>query len=412
VNPAGRPSPVSTDRPATDKPFNDYTTSSDNTGSTVLSVTAIETPSGQIGPDGATTREGKQQDRPMPKYQPILKAKPAEFSAWEHASSSVRAASSPLFELAPSEKLENYLKTFITSAEKSLDAGEVITVDAAEVHQDRAWAPGKPCIVEWLGTELKAKSVTLRPVARLTDSATVLADIAAVAKAHGAGVTLRLGTDTDDPDLAAFRTALPSLLTALGIDDSKLHLLLDFRYVSTAKDVSRALPVLNSWLAWIGAHPAPFGSVHAGAGAFPASVSGLPVATQNLVERLDAAFFNAATVPEVVDLGFADYAVNHPVLGPVIPRAPLPSMRYLTDDDWLVRRESKSAIGNQAFFTVCGAIVGDPSWKGASYSWGDNEIERSSRRVGGAGTATHWRAYGTSHHLASIVDRLATLGAP
>ena len=87
-------------------------------------------------------------------------------------------------------------------------------------------------------------------------------------------------------------------------------------------------------------------------------------------------------------------------------------MRYLADDEWLVRRESKSAIGNQAFFTVCGAIVGDSSWKGAGYSWGDQEIERSSLRIGGAGTATHWRAYGTSHHLASIVDRLATLGAP
>jgi hypothetical protein len=348
----------------------------------------------------------------MPTYQPILKAKPAEFSAWEHASTAVRSASSPLFELAPSDKLENYLKTFVKSAEKSLAAGEIITVDAAAVHQDRAWASGKPRIIEWLGSELAAKSVTLRPVARLTDSVTVLSDIAAVAKIHGAGVTLRLGTDTDDPDLTAFRAVLPSLLTALGIDESKLRLLLDFRYVSTAKDISRALPVLNSWLAWISAHPNPFASIHAGAGAFPAVISGLPVATRNLVERLDAAFFNAATIPKVVDLGFADYTVNHPVIGPVIPRAPLPSMRYLADDEWLVRRESKSAIGNQAFFTVCGAIVGDSSWKGAGYSWGDQEIERSSLRIGGAGTATHWRAYGTSHHLASIVDRLATLGAP
>lgn len=348
----------------------------------------------------------------MPNYQPILKAKPAEFLAWEHASAAVRAASSPLFELAPGDKLENYLKTFVKGAQKSLSADEVITVDAIEVDQDRAWDAGKPRIIEWLGSEIAAKSVTLRPVARLTDSATVLADIAAVAKTHGAGVTVRFGTDTDDPDLSAFRAAMPSLLTALGIDESKLHLLLDFRYVSTAKDVSRALPVLNAWLAWIATYSMPFASVHAGAGAFPASISALPVATQNLVERFDAAFFNAATVPANVDVGFADYTVNHPVIGPVIPRAPLPSMRYLSDGEWLVRRESKSAIGNQAFFTVCGAIVSDPSWKGSRYSWGDKEIERSALRIGGAGTATHWRAYGTSHHLASIIDRLATLGAP
>jgi hypothetical protein len=100
----------------------------------------------------------------MPMYQPILKAKPAEFSAWEQVTTAVRSASSPLFELAPSDKLENYLKTLVKSAEKSLATGEIITVDSAAVNQERAWASGKPRIIEWLGSELEARSVTLRPV--------------------------------------------------------------------------------------------------------------------------------------------------------------------------------------------------------------------------------------------------------
>jgi hypothetical protein len=348
----------------------------------------------------------------MPRYQPILKAKPAEFSAWEHATSAERAASSPLFELAPGENIENYLNTFVKSLERSLAAGEVVTVDAAALDQERPWSKGKPRLIQWLGDQLKAKAISLRPVARLSDSATVLADIAAVAKDHGSGVTIRLGTDSDDPDLKEFRAAMPSLLAALEMDESHLHLLLDFRYLATAKDISRALPVLDAWLSWISTHPRAFASVHAGGGAFPATISGLPVATQNLVPRIDASFFNSATVPPGVDLGFADYAVNHPVAGPAIPRAPLPSMRYLAGANWIVRRESKSAIGNQAFFTVCAAIVADPTSEGAGFSWGDQEIERSALKLGGAGTATQWRAYGTSHHVASIVDRLATLGAP
>jgi hypothetical protein len=49
---------------------------------------------------------------------------------------------------------------------------------------------------------------------------------------------------------------------------------------------------------------------------------------------------------------------------------------------------------------------------GAQYSWGDEQIDRSANKSTGPGNATKWRAYGTSHHLAMVTDRLANLGEP
>jgi hypothetical protein len=357
----------------------------------------------------------------MPRYQPILKAKPAEFSAWEHSSPSVRAASDPLFELSPGiakdpskadVTLRNYLSTFVVSATRSFAASEVVTVDASTLAQSTPWAQDQPRIIPWLSAELARESVTMRPVVRLADPAIVLADAAAAAVLHGRGVTVRLGNDANDPDLPAFAAGLQALLSALMISADQLHILLDFRYVASAKDVSRATPVLDAWLKWLALAPVPFGSVYVGSGAFPATISGLKVATSNLIRRWDADFYPSSRIPAGLDVGYADYAVNHPITGEPIPRAPLPSMRYLFTDDWLVWRESKSAIGNEAFFTVCQAIVAHPAWAGTHFSWGDEQIERSSRRQGGAGTATQWRAYGTSHHVEAVVDRLANLGAP
>jgi hypothetical protein len=345
----------------------------------------------------------------MIRYQPIFKGKPAEYDAWLHAAAAVKSAADPFYELA--EGGDRYLKTFV----KKVAAGHTlpgrVTVDASAVDQTVPLFAGGPRVIEWLGREFAAGSVPMRTVVRAGDPAAVMADAALVDSRHGQGVVLRVGTQDIDPDVATLAADIPAVLAQLGIPQSSLHLLLDYQYLSSTKDVARAVPGANNVLAWI-ASQTPFGSVFVGSGAFPASISGLPVATANLLARYDAAFFAALTIPAGLNVGFSDYAVNHPAAGPNIPRPPLPALRYAVGAEWLVWREKKARPGNESFFTVSARVASSGSFSGAGYSWGDDEIIRCASSTGGAGTPTQWRAFATSHHLAFVVDRLATLGAP
>jgi Beta protein len=115
-------------------------------------------------------------------------------------------------------------------------------------------------------------------------------------------------------------------------------------------------------------------------------------------------------VPLIPDFG--DYGPASPAMPSDIPFAPLPNLRYSAADSWQVYREQKVLPGNESFYTLCQRVVQSNHWCGSGYSWGDGEIDRCSKSIPGPGTATEWRSYGTSHHLAHVVDRLATIGAP
>jgi hypothetical protein len=192
---------------------------------------------------------------------------------------------------------------------------------------------------------------------------------------------------------------------------SEVHLLVDVFEIKDARDASRAQAVAQTVVNWA-AGAGTWASVTLAAGAFPASVSNLGKGTANYLDRLDASLWASVSAHSPIALDYSDYAINNPTLPAGSPRGPLPSIRYTSDDKWLVWREAKVLPGYQSFFTVAARVTALPEFSGASYSWGDAELARCATSTGGPGGAVQWRSYGTSHHLQVVVDRLTSSGAP
>jgi len=264
----------------------------------------------------------------------------------------------------------------------------------------------------WMANALREKGVTARPVVHLDDEPAVLEAAAAVHDQHGAGIVVRLGSEEQDPAAKDCDHELPKLLATTGLAREEVDLLVDLRSVDSPKTVIRVVDIAAAVVRWV-ADDGPWRSITVASGAFPSSISNLPRGEQTALRRFDADLSVALTnVP--IRPTFGDYGVTNPSMPASVPRGPLPNLRYTHDEEWWVWREATVLPGNESMRTLCDRVVQSAAWPatGAGYSWGDSEIARLSRNEGGAGTATQWRAWGTSHHLAVVTDRLTTLNVP
>lgn len=247
---------------------------------------------------------------------------------------------------------------------------------------------------------------------RLDDSPRILRDVAAACALHSEGACLRLGSEDEDPNPSVPRGQLAKVLAGTGLRTRDIDLLIDFTTVASTRDVTRCVPLALDMLTRVAAN-GPWRSVALAAGAFPKSISALQSGSVTPLPRYDARFFaQVLSAGPQIQPDYGDYGINYPIMGPSPPRAPKPNLRYTDGLVWQVDREDRLLPGNDSFFTVCARAVQSGYWAGINFSQGDTEIERCSRRVGSAGTATQWLQYGASHHMASVVDRLATLGVP
>jgi hypothetical protein len=347
-------------------------------------------------------------------YVPVLKGKPGEFRAWREANAAVVAASRVVFEVVPKRGAERDLTDFVRGIAKGTAPGwraaAIATVDTGYIDQTEQ-IDGTRVLI-WTAQQLLKEKVRSRPVMRLDDPPNVLADIAVAVALSGTGVCLRLGSSENDPSADVASALAPQVLKAVDLKTTDVDLLIDMWTVMSQRDVERAAPVALEALAWAAAN-GPWRTVTLLSGAFPDSISTLPKGTATPITRYDAELYNQviATNPPVVP-DFGDYGPASPAMPSDVPRGPLPNLRYAAQTEWQVYREAKKLPGNESFFTLCGRVAKSNHWSGAGYSWGDREIERCARSTGGAGRATEWRAYGTSHHLAHVIDRLTTNGVP
>jgi len=347
----------------------------------------------------------------MISYVPILKGKPGEFSAWRNAGSTVWDSTRPVFEVVPTKDPATDLAIFIDRATSGWPPGRVMTVDTTALDQSPvAGTADGPTM--WVARALHGRGIPARPVMHLDDAPAVLAEAAAAHELHHQGACLRLGTEKASPNVDATATALPEMLATAGFKPADIDLLIDFQHVDSERTVGRVVPMaaeLVRWAAWAG----DWRSVTVASGAFPASISNLPAGSHTPLPRHDVDLWRRLVTNTKLPIqpDYGDYAVTHPI-PPAVGWPPNPNLRYTHAGEWWVWRERKNRPGNKSFFTLCGRVVRSAAWTREQFSWGDHEIHRCSHDAGGAGTATQWRAYGTSHHLATVTDRLATLGAP
>lgn len=355
----------------------------------------------------------------MPSYVPIMKSRPAELDAWARRTAAVTATATPLFEIAfePTErrpKIEHYLAGLLPTLVAVVGAGNTVIVDGVTIDQTVPAAHTTLRFVPWLSRELLAAGVRYVPVIHVDDPDVVIQDAGDAARAHGGGVVVRLGSETVYPDLATFPGDLADVLRLTSLPVSEINVLLDYQSVLSSSEVTAAISNANPWLTYLAGGG--FRSVHVAAGGFPASISHLKVASDNRLRRYDADLYTGLAIPAGLNVGYADFLINHPSTARSVKRSPLPGLRYTAGNEWLVWREQRALPGNESFFTVCANVAGSPVFAGAGHSWGDAEVAlRASTPVPkgvGPGGAKQWRAYGSAHHVQTVVDRLTTLGAP
>ena len=336
---------------------------------------------------------------------PILKSKPAEIWAWTNASPIVLNATRVVFEVVPTETKTSPVINFVNRLTRNYPTGQVITVDCGFFGQNSN-------AVTEVSSALIQNNVNERPVFRLSDTPAIVGQIRQACNLHGKGACLRLGSDEEDPDPNVSTQDVLNAIGSIGLNISQIDLIIDFKVVDSARDVSRCVPLALAMLVWAGKCGS-WRSVTLSSGAFVRTITDLPLNQVSQLIRFDAILFdrvvqsNPAIIPD-----FGDYGINYPILGPTPPRGPNPNLRYTDRLQWQVDREGRNLPGNSSFYTICQRLVQAPYWQGANYSAGDRELQQFAQGIGGPGSATTWLSFGESHHFAHVVDRLATLGVP
>lgn len=346
----------------------------------------------------------------MTRYMPLLKAKPGEFEAYGTLAASAASGLLPLFEWVPDASLTKAVEKPTKDAQKFVPFGARVAVDCGALPQATLHGSPSVPIPIWVAQELQSNGIEMLPVVRLGDAHGVVATFAQIVSQMAIPeVALRLDSNTlGVPSVVAAQ--IHAMAKALGLGLHQIHLLLDFKQIFDHAAVTAATPNAVAAIGWAGTlgH---WASITLAGGAFPAALGHLPPGASHLLPRFDAELWRSV-VAAGHSVDFGDYAVNGTGMPSSAPFPPNPGLRYTAGRDWLIRREQKLLPGNQSFFTVAANVVAHPDYAGAAYSWGDGEIARCSSGVGGPGNASKWRAYGTSHHLTTVVDRLATLGEP
>ena len=338
-------------------------------------------------------------------YVPIFKSKLAELWAWKHASPTVLNATRVVFEVVPTETIDPPVTNFVNRLTRNYPVGQVITVDCSLLTQS-------PSAVSEVSQALFQNGVSERPVFRLSDTPAITSQIRQACTLHGQGACLRIGSDEEDPDPNVPTQDVLNAVSSIDLNVSQVDLIIDLRVIASRRDVARCVPLAIDILAWA-RNCGNWRSITLASGAFVRTVSDLALNQVSQLNRFDAMLFDRVVQGNpVVIPDFGDYGINYPIFGPTPPRAPNPNLRYTDGLRWQIDRERKILPGNNSFYTICQRLMQAPYWQGANYSAGDRELYQYAQGNGGPGNATSWLSFGESHHLAHVVDRLATLGVP
>jgi len=354
------------------------------------------------------------------RYMPILKSKPAEYASLARADVAVRAASLPLVEVLPPPDESDAVATEIAARTVVVKVGdgwsEPVAIDPG--HLDVALpSPAGLLPVEVLADEARTRGVAFMPVVRLNDPPAALAAAAGVIASDRRGAVLRIAGDLLE-DTASLDSWISDTQRDLGVGGGDLDVVIDLGAVGAgsgfalaarvARDLINGLSGVTSWR-----------SLTLASGAFPTDLNAIATGTTGLLPRLDAqlwADLSSRTLVRVPDFG--DYAIQHPSLPSTGGFGPAPQIRYTVGPNWRIYKGRKNdRRGHAQFYDICAMLLASGEFAGRALSWGDAYVEDAARSAGGApvvttGNATTWRSIGTSHHIATVVSRLATTHAP
>jgi hypothetical protein len=231
-----------------------------------------------------------------------------------------------------------------------------------------------------------------------------------------AGGTAAFRISQSDFARESLADSLGAALDRLKLAPSDVTLIIDLRAIPgdahetqifTVKQMLRVLPFAADWRELVLA-----GS------AIPKDLSAIPTTPGHvLVPRGEWALWQRLLGTADLEFPrtpvFGDYGISHSEFAEErtgVHDAPV-GLRYTLPGGYLlIRWGSMLRAGSAVFGPLARWLVGSEYYSGPEFSWGDGRIlelaERSLEHESGWGVPKTWRAIGTSHHLAVVVNQL------
>ncbi|MDP9639738.1 hypothetical protein J2W18_004687 [Rhodococcus cercidiphylli] len=353
----------------------------------------------------------------LSKYYPALTGKAGELTALRHTPSAERDVLIPIVTLPVTEDFDeaetaSEILKFTNKITTHWDTKHRFIVDASAT--DGISASGQLAVAD-LHNQLRNVGAIAVPAVNTGSSPSFLASVATIAATDGHGACIRL-SDEDITDFTGLPASLSALLAAIGQAPTEIDLVLDVGFVEAGSVsafsalVPLIIPMLPNLIQWR--------SLVLLSGAFPENLASLTPYVPSTFARHDAELWRRVSVLTTTSRvpEFGDYATSHPVTATVTgPWRSAPNIRYADNLSWIALKTNLDRVaGNSTFFDICDQLLHTSTspMRPATFSWGDGEFHRCASHTGGPGNGTSWKAWSTSHHISTVIDRLATTGVP
>ena len=355
-------------------------------------------------------------------YVPILKGKDGEFKALKSLTSGVRSNLTPMIDIPrqdldwntklPKESIDTYLVKKARKISNSWGMALPIFVDIFDLDVHLTVSSGQH-INSFLFEKLRCNYVKAIPVIGLDrmDIQEYVNSIIEIEKIDQRGVCIRLLTE-DVEDFDESFNKIDSLMDTIKVNESSVHLLIDYRNVGK-DDLEYLKEISLNFLSTLPSNK-DLQTITLASCGFPENLGGVSPESTVTIQRLEfdlrnLLLKNKRHIPRLP--AFGDYGICHPDLLDFQPHySPSAAIRYTIAREWLIiKARSLKLHGYEQFHTLSDMLRKRPEYYGADYSWGDNYISQCADCLIGPGNLTIWRQVGTSHHLTLVSEQLANL---
>lgn len=346
-------------------------------------------------------------------YVPILRAKRGEFFALRDLSNDVRDAVTPLLEVQamsdPGKKtLGDHLQGVADSVHDCWGPGRVVYVNDLESPEGEGNSTAHPLL--GLFAALRKHELDVIPVTALRRTDAYQEAVRQLLDDEPR-LCLRLH-GVDFADLNSLRDDVNALLSKLEISPDSVDLLVDFGslvvpqtdlIVQVLAAAINGLPRVMEWRI-----------VTLAMTSFPEQMSRhVDTGDQQRVPRTGWKVWQRLAEQDLPrEPGYGDYAIDNPDTSLNIPpqilsKVMTASIRYTTDKAFLlIRGRNLNKYGYEQFHELCAILVSEPDYKGPEFSYGDDYIDKCSRKEVGNGNLTTWRHVGVNHHITLVATQL------
>ncbi|MEV0269623.1 beta family protein [Hamadaea sp. NPDC050747] len=139
----------------------------------------------------------------------------------------------------------------------------------------------------------------------------------------------------------------------------------------------------------------------------PSSMSCISEGSVGRIQRAEWALWKALRASGNPNLVFGDYGIQHPK--PPAEGGPgmRANIRYTSEESTIVARGRQVLTeGKEEYRKLCRQLLRHDEYLGDDFSWGDSQIGACADGDTDPGSQNHWRAVGTSHHLAFVSGQL------